>query len=72
MRPALTVAPGETLEDAARRMTMHGVSHLVVVDPVKQDPLGVLSTLDLAVVLGAAWSPPLDTDPYFPAAGSRL
>ena len=72
VRPALTVAPGATLEDAARRMTMHGVSHLVIVDPVKQDPLGVLSTLDLAVVLGAPWSLPLDTDPYFPAAGSRL
>jgi CBS domain-containing protein len=71
MRPALTVAPGETLEDAARRMTMNGVSHLVVVDPVKQRPLGVLSTLDLAVSL-ATWSPPLDTDPYFPAPGSRL
>ena len=53
-------------------MTMYGVSHLVVVDPVKQRPLGVLSTLDLAVILGAAWSPPLDTDPYFSAAGSRL
>ncbi len=41
-------------------MTRHGVSHLVVVDPVEQRPLGVLSTLDLAGVLAAAWSLPLD------------
>ncbi len=72
MKPAVTVAPGETLEDAARRMTWYGVSHLVVVDPVKQRPLGVLSTLDLAVMLGPAWSPPLDADPYFSAPSSRL
>ena len=72
VKPAVTVAPDETLEDAARRMTWYGVSHLVVVDRVKQRPLGVLSTLDLAVMLGAPWSPPLDTDPYFPAPGSRL
>ena len=47
MRPAVTTVPHETLEAAARRMTEHGVSHLVVIDIVAQQPLGVLSTLDV-------------------------
>ena len=55
MRPAVTAVPHEPLEAAARRMTEHGVSHLVVIDVVGQRPLGVLSTLDVADVL-ATWS----------------
>ncbi len=51
MKPAVTAVPHETLEEAARRMTEHGVSHLVVIDVVEDRPLGVLSTLDLAEVL---------------------
>lgn len=48
MKPAVTAVPHEPLEKAARRMTEHGVSHLVVIDVVGQRPLGVLSTLDVA------------------------
>ena len=51
MKPAVTAVPHETLEGAARRMTEHGVSHLVVIDVVGQQPLGVLSTLDVVDVL---------------------
>jgi CBS domain-containing protein len=51
MKPAVTAVPHETLEDAARRMTEHGVSHLVVIDVVGQRPLGVLSALDVVDVL---------------------
>jgi len=40
------------LERAARLMAQHGVTHLVVVDPVGH-PVGMLSTLDLAGVI--AW-----------------
>jgi CBS domain-containing protein len=72
MRPAVTIAPGAPLEEAAKRMTNHGVSHLVVVDPTVKYPLGVLSTLDFAAVFAADWSPPAHRDPYFPAPGSRL
>ena len=72
MRPAVTIAPGALLEEATKRMTRHGVSHLVVVDPAEKYPLGVLSTLDLAAVFAAEWSPPSEIDPYFPAPGSRL
>jgi CBS domain-containing protein len=47
-RPAVTVAPSESLDVAARLMARNGVAHLVVVDPVERRPVGVLSTLDLA------------------------
>ena len=57
MKPAVTIAPHESLAGAAKRMTKNGVSHLVVVDPIKDYPLGVISTLDLARALAAAWSP---------------
>lgn len=54
MTPAVTVGPDERLEHAAYLMTKHGVAHLVVVDPIEQRPVGVLSTLDLAAALAAA------------------
>lgn len=57
IKPAITIGPYESLARAAQQMTKHGVSHLVVVDPVKDRPLGVISTLDLARALAAAWSP---------------
>jgi CBS domain-containing protein len=69
MRPAVTVAPGAPLEEATKRMTSHGVSHLVVVDPAEKHPLGVLSTLDLAAAFAA---PQGERYPYFPAPDSRL
>lgn len=54
MTPAVTIAPGERLERAARLMTNYGIAHLVVVDPIEQRAVGVLSTLDLAAALAAA------------------
>jgi CBS domain-containing protein len=49
--PVVTVAPTETLERAAQLMTEHNATHLIVVDPNRQRPLGVLSTLDIAASL---------------------
>lgn len=46
--PAPTVAADETLERAAQLLTEHAVGHLVVVEPRRGTPVGVLSTLDLA------------------------
>jgi CBS domain-containing protein len=54
MRPAVTTFPHESLEAAAERMTRHGISHLVVVDPLRRHPVGVLSTLDLASAFAEA------------------
>lgn len=50
----LTVAPDDRLTDAARRMRERGVSHALVVDSEHRQPLGVLSTLDIAGVV--AWA----------------
>jgi CBS domain-containing protein len=44
----LTVSADDSLVHAAQLMTEHGVHHLVVVDPASGDPVGVLSTLDIA------------------------
>ena len=48
----LTIAPGETVQRAAQLMTEHATAHLVVVDADRR-PIGVISTLDVARVLGA-------------------
>jgi CBS domain-containing protein len=52
-QPLVVVEPGMPLREAAREMAAHGVSHVVVSDPVAHRPIGVLSTLDVAGVL--AW-----------------
>jgi CBS domain-containing protein len=49
----VTVTPEDPLRRAARLMADHSVSHLVVVQPHSGQPVGVLSTLDIAGVL--AW-----------------
>lgn len=46
--PVVMVTPDETLERAAQLMTEHNTTHLIVIDPARQRPLGVLSTLDIA------------------------
>jgi CBS domain-containing protein len=49
--PLVTVASDATLEQAARLMAEHGISHLAVIDPSTHRPVGVLSTLDIARTL---------------------
>ncbi len=49
--PALTVATGDDLGEAARLMIEHEVSHLVVLEPASGRPVGVLSTLDVVRAL---------------------
>jgi CBS domain-containing protein len=46
----LAVSAGESVQQAARLMSEHGVSHLVVLDAQNGHPTGVLSTLDVAVL----------------------
>lgn len=46
--PALMVSTDETLRRAAQLMAEHGAAHLVVTDPISGEPVGVVSTLDLA------------------------
>ena len=49
----VTVTPEERLGAACELMRAHDVSHLVVVDPQRNDPVGVVSTLDVAGIV--AW-----------------
>jgi CBS domain-containing protein len=48
----LLAQPDERLPDVAQRMLEHGTSHPVVVEPRTGRPVGVLSTLDIAGILG--------------------
>lgn len=57
--PALMIAPDETLHRAMQLMAEHETTHLVVVDPETTKPVGVLSTLDVAAVLGHVAEPAL-------------
>lgn len=50
----LTVTPGTPLREAAHIMVEHRISHLVVVDAETEQPIGVLSSLDVAGNL--AWA----------------
>jgi len=53
-QPIITVEPNTPLREAGELMLARGVSHLVVVEPRLQRPVGILSTLDIASVL--AWA----------------
>ncbi len=53
LEPIITVEPGVPLRQAGELMLSHGTSHVVVIDPEIQRPIGILSTLDVADVL--AW-----------------
>jgi CBS domain-containing protein len=51
-QPLVTVEPSVPLREAGELMLAHGVSHLVVTQPGTQSPIGILSTADIAGVLG--------------------
>ena len=48
----VTVRASDTLRRAAGLMAEHGVSHLLVLGDHRDRPVGVLSTLDIAGVIG--------------------
>ncbi len=49
--PLVYVAKGDDLRHAAQLMAESGVSHLAVVDPATERPVGVVSTLDIATAI---------------------
>jgi len=53
LQPVVTVDSSTPLRQAGELMLRHRVSHLVVVDPERERPVGILSTLDLAGMI--AW-----------------
>ena len=52
-QPLVTVETSMPLRKAGELMLAHKVSHLVVIEPGTQRPIGILSTADIAGVL--AW-----------------
>jgi CBS domain-containing protein len=52
-QPLVSVDPRTPLRQAISLMLTHGVSHVVAVDPQSQQPIGILSSLDVAGIL--AW-----------------
>jgi CBS domain-containing protein len=51
--PLVSVAPSMSLREAAELMLSHRTSHVVVIEPGSERPIGILSTLDVAGVI--AW-----------------
>jgi len=49
--PLITISTDAPLDRAAKLMTKHRVHHLIVVDPADGYPVGILSTLDIAVLV---------------------
>jgi CBS domain-containing protein len=52
-RPVISVETTAALRDAAELMMAKGTGHIVAVNPQSGQPVGILSTLDIAGVL--AW-----------------
>jgi CBS domain-containing protein len=50
-QPVITVRPTLSLHEAAEAMVRHGAHHVVVAEPDRHTPVGILSTLDVAAVL---------------------
>ena len=48
------VSGRETIDEAARRMVENATTHLIVVEPDTGQPVGVISTLDIAAALASA------------------
>jgi CBS domain-containing protein len=48
----VTVLPLDSVRHAAELMRDHGVSHVLVIDRRSDRPLGILSSLDLAALMG--------------------
>jgi CBS domain-containing protein len=62
--PPLTITSKESLERAVQLMVAHEVTHLIVIERHSRRPIGVVSTLDVAMALSgyAAW-PAAERDP---------
>jgi CBS domain-containing protein len=57
----VSLPPTATLDDAARLMAEHETAHIVIVDGRSGDPLGVVSTLDIALALAGLVPAPAGT-----------
>jgi CBS domain-containing protein len=53
LQPIISIEPTMPLREAGELMLTHGATHIVVIDPNLQRPIGIPSTLDIAGAL--AW-----------------
>ena len=53
VKPLVTVTSDKPLADAAELMSLKGMAHVAVLDPVTRRPIGVVSTLDVARAVAA-------------------
>jgi len=65
-QPVISIRSTAPVDEAAQAMVAHGTQHLVVIDPDRQMPLGIVSTLDVAAVLAHHPAGP-EGDPAVPA-----
>lgn len=56
----VTIDSDESVQRAAQLMSEHDIAHLIVVAPISGEPVGVVSTLDVAALLAGA--PPLGSE----------
>jgi len=54
LEPIITVEPELPLRQAGELMLTNNASHVVVIDPETQRPIGILSTLDITSVLAGS------------------
>lgn len=59
--PVITVRPAMSLREAAEAMVRYRAHHVVVTEPERHTPLGMLSTLDVAGALAAETAEPVDS-----------
>lgn len=52
-QPLVSITPDSSLRHATELMLTHGVSHLVVIEPESQRPVGILSSLDVVRLLAS-------------------
>ncbi|HUJ33652.1 MAG TPA: CBS domain-containing protein [Solirubrobacteraceae bacterium] len=52
VKPVIKIETTAALRDAAQLMLDKGASHVVAVNPASERPVGILSTLDIAGVIG--------------------
>jgi CBS domain-containing protein len=57
----VSLPPTATLDDAARLMAEHETAHVIIVHGRSGDPLGVISTLDVALALAGLVPAPAGT-----------
>jgi CBS domain-containing protein len=55
--PLVSIAADRSIEEAGSLMSQYGIAHLAVTEPGSRQPIGVISTLDIARAVAAGHGP---------------